>query len=128
MMGKFMMAVGFILTGPSYFLLMPDSVWVLSLGISVLGFSTSFNIIPLFPLVMKEIKYNFRMEDNKVNDLASGLYTASFGIGAICGPLAGAYLEWLFGFRITTDVLAFVCLSLFTILIMTGEHKKLNRN
>ncbi len=98
MVGKLILGIGLLLTGPSYFLYMPNSQYILLLGMCVMGFAASFNLIPLFPLMMKEIKYNFSMENQKVNDLASGLYTASFGIGCIAGPLVGAYLEWLFGF------------------------------
>jgi predicted MFS family arabinose efflux permease len=125
MIGKMIMAVGFLFTGPSYFLYFPDHIAVLIFGISILGFSASFNVIPLFPLMMIEIKKIYCMGDSKVSDLASGLYTASFGLGCIIGPLSGAYLEWLFGFRITTDILANITFILLAIMLMTSEYKKM---
>ena len=129
MIGKLIMAIGFLFTGPSYFYNFPDSIAVLTVGICILGFSASFNIIPLFPLMMREVKFNFIMEgDAKVSDLASGLYTASFGLGAIAGPLTGVYLEWLFGFRITTDILSMTVLLLLAVMLLTGEYKKMKRS
>jgi len=101
MIGKLFMTIGILLMGPSQilgFLFLPNSSYILTLGIIVLGFSTSFNIIPLFPLLMKEIKHIYCLQSTDVTDLVSGLYTAAFGIGTIIGPLLGAYLCSLLGF------------------------------
>lgn len=101
MIGKIFMIIGVLLMGPSYvfgILFLPNSKYILTLGIIVLGFSTSFNIIPLFPLLMKEIKHIYCLESSDVTDLVSGLYTAAFGVGTIIGPLVGAYFCSLFGF------------------------------
>ena len=101
LVGKFFMIIGVLLMGPSfifgYFYLM-DNVAIMTLGICILGFSTSFNLIPLFPLLMKEIKHHYNVSTCEVTDLASGLYTAAFGVGTILGPLTGAYLDSKYGF------------------------------
>lgn len=116
--------------GPSYvfcILFLPNSKYILTLGIIVLGFSTSFNIIPLFPLLMKEIKHIYCLESSDVTDLVSGLYTAAFGVGTIIGPLVGAYLCSLFGFEVTTDILAFMTVLLLICMVINGELKKIRK-
>jgi len=125
MIGKIFMILGILLMGPSYvfgFLFLPNSKYIMTLGIVVLGFSTSFNIIPLFPLLMKEIKHIYCIQSTDVTDLASGLYTAAFGVGTIIGPLVGAYLDSLLGFQLTTDVLAFVTVLLLICMIIDGKQ------
>ena len=92
------MGIGFIFTGPTWILFLPNHIVFLIIGISILGFSLPFSLCPLFPLMMNVIKENFSSRTTTASDLASGLYTASFGIGTIIGPLLGAYLDWLFGF------------------------------
>ena len=118
MLGKLIMAIGFLLTGPSYILFMPDNVILTTIGISLLGFSLAFSLCPLFPMMMRTIKMNFIMEDSKGVDLVSGLYTASFGLGTILGPLTGVYLNWLFGFKITTDILANISLLVLAVMLI----------
>jgi MFS family permease len=100
LIGKFFMAIGVILMGPSFIFgyILIDSIYIMTLGICILGFSTSFNLIPLFPLLIKEIKQHYNVNTCEVTDLASGLYTAAFGVGTIIGPLTGAYLEMKYGF------------------------------
>jgi len=77
---------------------------------------------------MKEIKHKYNVTACEVTDLASGLYTAAFGVGTILGPLIGAYLEACYGFQMTTDILAFTIMILFTIMIVRGEYKKKQRS
>lgn len=53
------MAIGFMLIGPSYFWGFSENIWVMLAGISILGFSASFAVIPLLPIIMTEIKSKF---------------------------------------------------------------------
>ncbi len=112
------MGIGFIFTGPSFILYLPQSIVFMIIGISILGFSLPFNLVPLFPMMMAVIKDNFSSRTTTANDLASGLYTASFGVGTIIGPLLGAYLDWLFGFSMTTDILASFCILMLAVLLI----------
>jgi MFS family permease len=54
--GKLFMGIGFMLIGPSYFWGLDENIWVMLAGISILGFSASFAVIPLLPMIMTEIK------------------------------------------------------------------------
>lgn len=50
-------------------------------------------------------------EDNVIlNDLASGVFNASYSLGAIIGPILGGFLNSLVGYRYTNDILGFFAL------------------
>jgi len=94
------MGLGFLLIGPSYIWGMTENIWVMLTGISILGFSASFAIIPLMPMIMNEIKTKFTLNQQNYVDTASSLYNSAFGLGSILGPMIGAHLNSYFGFRI----------------------------
>ena len=120
--GKFFMGLGFLLIGPSYFWGIQENIWVMLTGISILGFSASFAIIPLMPLIMSEIKLKFNKNKSNYIDTASSLYNSAFGLGSILGPLVGAHLSSYFGFRICTDILSHFSGLLFVILFVSGNY------
>ena len=94
------MAIGFMLIGPSYFWGIEENIWVMLSGICVLGFSASFAILPLMPIIMNEIKTKFIDDKIIFIETASSLYNSAFGLGNIIGPIVGSHLSSYFGFRI----------------------------
>lgn len=122
--GKLLMSIGFLLIGPSYFWGFRENIWVMLTGISILGFSASFSIIPLMPIIMTEIKANFHDRQQVYIDTASSLYNSAFGIGSIIGPMLGAHLNSYFGFRVCTDILSHFSVVLFLILLFSGYYWK----
>lgn len=122
--GKLLMSVGFLLIGPSYFWGFRENIWVMLTGISILGFSASFSIIPLMPIIMNEIRSNFHDRQQVYVDTASSLYNSAFGVGSILGPMLGAHLNSYFGFRVCTDILSHFSVILFLILLFSGYYCK----
>lgn len=98
--GKLFMGLGFILIGPSKLFNIHESMWIMLAGISLLGFSASFIILPLMPMIMNEIKTKFSTNQQAYIDAASSLYNSAFGFGNILGPMIGAHLNSYFGFRV----------------------------
>ena len=125
--GKLLMGVSFLLIGPSYYWGFQENIWVMLWGISLLGFSASFAVIPLMPMIMAEIKLKFVKNTHNYIDTASSLYNSAFGLGSILGPLVGAHLNSYFGFRIWTDILSHFSVFLLVILIITGNPLKIIR-
>lgn len=119
--GKLLMGISFILIGPSSYWGFQENIWIMLGGISLLGFSASFAIIPLMPIIMTEIKENFKKHTSNYIDTASSLYNSSFGIGSIIGPMLGAHLNAYFGFRVCADILGHFSVAIFFILIVTGN-------
>lgn len=120
--GKLFMGFGFLLIGPSYYYGIQENIWVMLAGISILGFSASFAVLPLMPIIMSEIKSKFMKNTSSYIDTASSLYNSAFGLGSILGPLVGAHLSSYFGFRICTDILSHFSVLLFLVLIFTGNY------
>lgn len=123
--GKLLMGIAFLLIGPSYYWGFQENIWVMLSGISLLGFSASFSIIPLMPIIMAEIKIKFLKNTSNYIDTASSLYNSAFGVGSILGPLVGAHLNSYFGFRICTDILSNFSVFLLIVLIITGNFWKM---
>jgi MFS family permease len=119
------MGIAFLCIGPSYYWGFQENIWVMLAGISLLGFSASFAIIPLMPIIMTEIKEKFTKNTSNYVDTASSLYNSAFGLGSILGPLVGAHLNAYFGFRICTDILSHFSVFLLIILIVTGNFCKI---
>ena len=119
------MGVSFLLIGPSYYWGFQENIWVMLAGISLLGFSASFAVIPLMPMIMTEIKEKFVKNTQSYINTASSLYNSAFGLGSILGPLVGAHLNSYFGFRICTDILSNFSVFLLIILIITGNFWKI---
>ena len=121
--GKLFMGIGFMFIGPSCFWGFQENLWVMLAGISILGFSASFAVIPLLPIVMNEIRSKFSDNQASVIDTASSLYNSAFGIGNILGPIVGAHLSTYYGFRTWTDILSHFSLFWFLILIIAGNYQ-----
>ena len=125
--GKLFMGLGFLLIGPSWIWNIQENIWVMLTGISILGFSASFAILPLMPMIMDEIKAKFHEKQQNYIDTASSLYNSAFGIGSILGPMLGAHLNSYFGFRICTDILSHFSGLVFLILLVSAYYFKLFR-
>lgn len=119
------MGLGFLLIGPSYIWNIQENIWVMLTGISILGFSASFAIIPLMPIIMNEIKEKFQHKQTNYINTASSLYNSAFGLGSILGPILGAHLSYYFEFRICTDILSHFSGFIFLILLVTAYWYKL---
>lgn len=45
-------------------------------------------------------------ESAELNDKAAGLFNTSYAIGCIIAPILGGYLNEIYGFKITCDIMA----------------------
>ena len=51
-----------------------------------------FLFVPLLPEIIDAIEKQTHFKDERINDMASGLFNASYSMGSIGGPIFGAYL------------------------------------
>lgn len=98
--GNFVLIIGTVIMSVGFFVVATDDVEIFLLGISLLGFSAPFAVLPLFPMMTNSINNHDHGCENAMNVL-SGLYNSALGIGAILGPLIGANLYYYFGFFAT---------------------------
>jgi MFS family permease len=57
-----------------------------------------------------------------LNDKASGIYNAFYCLGAIIAPILGGILNDHIGYRLTNDVMAFVCMGFAVIYILSNTR------
>ena len=48
-----------------------------------------------------------------INDYCSGIFNSCLGIGQVCGPLFGAYIDVAIGYRYTEDIAALISFIFF---------------
>ena len=60
-------------------------------------------------------------QKQRVNTLASGLFNASLGVGQTIGPIIGAALYEIFGFRQTQDIIACASIIYGVLYFLFGE-------
>lgn len=69
-----------------------------------------FIYVPLLPELIEAIEDATGQKDERINDMASGLFHASCSLGSTIGPVIGAVLFQHTGFRWTCEILSFVSL------------------
>jgi hypothetical protein len=105
------------LLGPSQILYFPkDSVILIAVGFALIGLFDPFILVFVLPEMIEVIekKHPELTERQKAHltDITTGLLTSILGIGQMLGPIYSAYFAKIFGFRLTCDVVAVVCLLL----------------
>ena len=106
--------ISLILLGPSIVLnIGQDHKGIYSIiGNGVLGFAVSFIFVPLLSEIVDAVKEKEGLteESEKLNDLASGVFNASYSIGCLIAPILGGLFNDLYGFQYTCDIMAFASL------------------
>jgi hypothetical protein len=58
--------------------------------------------------------------ESQINDISSGLFNMFLGLGQIIGPLFGAQVTEVYGFKTCCDLVAIICLSFSMIYYVFG--------
>lgn len=110
-----------LLMGPSQVLGFPDKIWIACLGQLILGFGMSGSLIPSLPEMIRQGKEKYPRQQEKVSDLAAGVFNSLLGFGQILGPLYGANMMESTSFRYTCDFVALVGLLNAISLLVFGN-------
>jgi MFS family permease len=83
-------------------------------GMGMLGFSSPFIFVPLLSEIIEAVREQENLPESPfLNDKASGIYNAAYGIGTFLAPQIGAILYGAEGFRYTCEIMAVCSLVLF---------------
>ncbi len=74
------------LFGPSKILNYPDELYLIVIGFITSGFACAFCFIPACPEMLESAQLNLNTVHPKLNDIVSGIFNLSFGIGTFLGP------------------------------------------
>lgn len=76
-------------------------------GMLFLGVSCALIFVPLLSEIIDAVQEKENMGENEdLNDMASGLFNASYAIGCLIAPILGGALNDRYGFRKTCDMMA----------------------
>ena len=114
-------AAGLVLAGPSQILNLPESLILIGSGLAIAGASAVGMIVPCLSEMNDVGKRMFIGQEENVVFYASGLFNSFLAGGALIGPLFGSMAMNAIGFRLTTDVLAIICLLFAITYIFIGE-------
>jgi MFS family permease len=112
--------ISLILMGPSYYLGLPNQLWILIVGMGLQGASLGFIFIPILPEMIECLYDKHRLIEGQderidavISDKAAGLYGSFYSIGMIISPLLGSAIfdaieehDQKFAFNKTCDMFA----------------------
>lgn len=105
--------MGLIFFGPSEVLGFPQTFTYVMIGNCIDGIAISLIFVPLLAEIVDAVKEKEGIdeENDQLNDLASGFFSASYAIGCLVAPILGGLFNDLYGFRATCDIFAFSSLA-----------------
>lgn len=102
-----LVSVSFLMIGPSETLGFPEELYLMCIGLVLMGFCCGTALIPLFPDFVEYGVYAFG--DTKANiEIISALYGSGFNFGHLFGPIMGSNFTVAYGFRICCDLIALI--------------------
>ena len=102
---------------PSQILYFPqDSILLIAIGFGLIGLFDPFILVFVLPEMIDVIeKKHPELTDRQkahITDITTGMLTSILGVGQMLGPIYSAYFAKIYGFRLTCDIVAVVCLLL----------------
>ncbi|XP_061846698.1 MFS-type transporter SLC18B1 isoform X4 [Colius striatus] len=97
--GGFMSALWFFMLGPAPVLHIESQLWMFVLMLVLIGLSLGMSIIPVFPEMLHCAYENGFEEGLSLLGLVSGLFNATWSLGAFAGPTLGGFLNEKLGFE-----------------------------
>lgn len=100
------------------------------MGSGLLGFTVNIAYVPCLSDIVHAITESEGIpeDDQKLNDLASGLVNSAYAFGSIFAPILGGFFNDRVGFRLTCDIFAMLtlvyCLIYFLVNVLPHIMKK----
>ena len=114
--GLALFSTSLYLVGTSPMLGLRDSPRIIFSGLMLLGFGAAMITIPLVPEVIHSVEERFPdLAGEELNNVISGYFNSSIGVGEAVAPIAAGMLVAAFGFRKSNDLVGSTALT-FTLL------------
>ena len=115
----FSLAFATVLVGPFF---EDENLVSMMIGLGMSGFLMGFLCIPNMPEMMQACREAHPQCDlEHANSLMSGMLNAGFGTGQAIGPLVGAFLFELVGFRMTMNITGLLTLAYAVIYLLCAR-------
>jgi len=132
---RYFMIIGLVLTGfalflsgPSYYLHMPESLAMVIIGMTLLGFLHPWLCLFNIPEMTDFIEYSYpefsAKELSHLTDFSSSMYTAFSNFFEMFAPIFGATVYEKSGFRRLSDYVAFLTIGLGLLYLICSKNVK----
>lgn len=78
-------------------------------------------MIPILPEMLDSVTPLYPKQEERVNDLSSGIFNSFLGIGLISGPIYGSLMASATSFQYTCDSVSFICLGFALSYFVLGD-------
>ena len=108
--GMILCALSLFCVGPSTLIGLGEdnTLAVMIAGQVLLGLCIPISLILALPSMVESVNSVYPTQVGRVNNLSSGVFCATSGLGEVIGPLFGASMYEQSGFRMTSDLTAMV--------------------
>lgn len=107
--------------GPSELLNFPNELYLVIIGLSLLGAGFTLSLIPTLPEMIVSVEGRFDNSRGELNDVASGVFNTCLGVGQIVGPLYSSIVTSAVGFRLCCDMLAIFLIAFSVVYFIFGD-------
>ena len=105
-LGSVFYIISFILIGPQSLIGLPKTIWVVCIGMVILGFGATLTVLPIIPEFISLCEEVYQDEKIAVGDLSSGMFDSSYLVGSLFGPIIAGYLTNALGFENSSSIFA----------------------
>jgi predicted MFS family arabinose efflux permease len=102
----FLMSVVCTIQGPSALLGLEDSLPLVTVGVTMVGFCLSLALVPILSELIEILEATDLYEKSDISDVTAGLFNSMFNLGNLIAPLLGGLLNEKFGYKLTCDFMA----------------------
>jgi len=106
---------------------MEPSLFIVTIGVSMLGLCLSLALVPLISELIEVLERKNIYDPNEISDKASGLFNSMFNLGNLFAPLISGILNDMHGYVYTCDFMmittAMFCIFFYMTMIF---RRKLN--
>jgi len=94
--GGVIASLGLLIVGPEKYTFLPESLFIVGLGMAFNGFAQVFFTVPLIPEYIDALESIYGKKEN-INEMASSMFNAGLAISEFTGPILGGILANNFG-------------------------------
>lgn len=98
-----MMIVQNMFQGPSYIFGLPDSLALIGVGVSMLGFCLSLALVPLLSELIETLEDMDIYDPSQICDMTASMFNCMFNLGNLLAPLIAGFIYDSYGYKFTTD-------------------------
>lgn len=119
-----MIAVGYLLHGPSKLLHLPVNLYISISGIVLITTFSPFLYTYIVPEMIESSLKDYPNDEAIISDYSSALFQTFYGVGGLTGPVLGEWMTQRVGFRSTCDMVAIALAAISVLYYLCTEFSR----